>query len=114
TAEAYGALNRTESLASDAIRPRLLDSQSWQEFCVNDFEGSVFERHPELAAIKQKLRKLGAQPALMTGSGAAVFGVFKDRAKLDAAAGKFPDCGIHPFTFVTRRQYQSVWRRQLL
>ena len=41
-----------------------------------------FKTHPELAAALRKLRKLGAKPALMTGSGSALFGIFS-RLRLD-------------------------------
>jgi 4-diphosphocytidyl-2-C-methyl-D-erythritol kinase len=114
TTQAYGALDRTESLTAIANRPALLDSRDWREFCVNDFEASVFAEHPELATIKRKLWKLGARPALMTGSGAAVFGIFDDPSKLRAVTAKFPGCKVHPFTFVSRRSFQATWRKQLL
>ena len=113
TAEAYGSLNRSASMTAEAGKPGLMDSRDWPRFCVNHFESSVFSRHPELAAIKEKLRKLGAKPALMTGSGAAVFGVFADRASVQRAARAFPGCLAYPFTFVGRRRYQEIWRKQV-
>jgi 4-diphosphocytidyl-2-C-methyl-D-erythritol kinase len=114
TPEAFALLNRPETMSAGAVKPRLLDSKNWPEFCVNHFEDSVFQRHPELGAIKQKLRKLGAHPALMTGSGAAIFGIFEDASKLASAAARFPGCIVHPFTFINRRRYQAIWRKQLL
>ncbi len=47
------------------------------EGVVNDFESVVFRRYPLIAALKERLQALGAQPALMSGSGSAVFGVFE-------------------------------------
>lgn len=47
------------------------------EGMVNDFESVVFQRYPLIAALKKRLQALGAQPALMSGSGSAVFGVFE-------------------------------------
>jgi hypothetical protein len=38
----------------------------WSGFCSNDFESVVFRQHPQLSAIKRKLKRLGAHPALMT------------------------------------------------
>ncbi|MEO8132161.1 MAG: 4-(cytidine 5'-diphospho)-2-C-methyl-D-erythritol kinase [Bryobacteraceae bacterium] len=111
TAEAYSSLNRPEN--ADPAGPGLLDSQDWALNCVNHFEPSVFDAHPELAAIKNKLRRLGAKPALMTGSGAAVFGMFDERAASQKAALAFPGCRVHPFTFVGRRRYREIWRKQL-
>lgn len=113
TAEAYGSLNRSAALSAEAGGPGLMDSQDWARFCVNHFEASVFARHPELAAIKKKLCKLGAKPALMTGSGAAVFGVFANRDASQRAVTGFPGCVAYPFTFIGRRRYREIWRKQL-
>lgn len=44
----------------------------------NDFEAAVFKAHPVLHGIKQKLLGEGAEAALLSGSGATVFGVFHD------------------------------------
>ena len=44
----------------------------------NDFESVVFPDHPGIAAIKARLISLGASDAVMTGSGAAVFGIFQN------------------------------------
>ena len=33
----------------------------WKDLLVNDFEATVFEAHPELAAIKQSLYDVGAE-----------------------------------------------------
>lgn len=53
---------------------------------VNDFERSVFRRHPELRALRDRLRRSGAAPALLSGSGSTVFGVFEREARAEAAA----------------------------
>jgi 4-diphosphocytidyl-2-C-methyl-D-erythritol kinase len=44
----------------------------------NDLEPIVSTKYPQIAEIKQKLLDLGAEWALMSGSGSAVFGVFND------------------------------------
>ena len=46
----------------------------------NDFEIPVFTRHPELGEIKRFLLKRGAQFALLSGSGATVFGLFEEES----------------------------------
>ena len=54
---------------------------SWEEVfqaAENDFETAVFKTHPGLHRIKQKLLAEGAETALLSGSGATVFGVFRD------------------------------------
>lgn len=43
---------------------------------MNDLEQAVIPAYPQIGAIKQRLLHLGAEGALMSGSGSAVFGVF--------------------------------------
>ncbi len=45
----------------------------WKGLLVNDFETTVFEKHPRLAEIKQSLYDDGAVYAAMSGSGSALF-----------------------------------------
>ena len=51
--------------------------EEWQGVLVNDFEETVFVKYPELAAIKQSLYDCGAVYASMSGSGSALFALFK-------------------------------------
>lgn len=48
----------------------------WNENVLNDFEPSVFARYPELGMIKNKLYEAGAIYASLSGSGAAIYGIF--------------------------------------
>ena len=50
--------------------------EEWGYYLVNDFEESVFRKHPAIAALKYDMYKRGAVYASMTGSGAAVYGIF--------------------------------------
>lgn len=43
---------------------------------VNDFERIVFKKHPVIEKIKYDMYSLGAEYAIMSGSGSTVFGVF--------------------------------------
>ena len=52
----------------------------------NAFEISVFPKHPLVASMKEMFLDLGAESALMSGSGASVFGIFADRNQAQAAA----------------------------
>ncbi len=126
TAEAYKALRRsvTNALTSEAQSPILREFQAiaWlldvvrlQDLAVkNDFEPVVFQIHPELAALVRKLRKLGAKPAMMTGSGSAVFGVFESGLAARRAAKAFGASSItYLVRFMNRRQYRSLWRHAL-
>ncbi len=51
----------------------------WKKLIVNDFENSVFEIFPEIKKIKDTLYNMGAIYAQMSGSGASVFGIFKEK-----------------------------------
>lgn len=66
---------------------------TWAAELVNDFEQSVFALHPELAAVKDHLYKMGATYAAMSGSGSALFGLFRERP--DRLSQEFPNM----FTF---------------
>jgi 4-diphosphocytidyl-2-C-methyl-D-erythritol kinase len=63
---------------------------SWDEVIKameNDFESPLFPLYPILGFIKEKLCVLGAQAALLSGSGATVFGLFlTSEAAQEAAA----------------------------
>ena len=60
----------------------ILDPKSY----FNAFEISVFPKHPLVAAMKEMFLNLGAEVALMSGSGASVFGIFADRTSAQSAA----------------------------
>lgn len=51
--------------------------ESWKDNVTNDFELTVFNKIPQLAEYKEDLYKRGAVYASMSGSGSAMFGVFK-------------------------------------
>jgi 4-diphosphocytidyl-2-C-methyl-D-erythritol kinase len=51
--------------------------EEWDGILVNDFEETVFAKYPELAAIKQSLYESGAVYASMSGSGSALFAVYR-------------------------------------
>jgi len=48
----------------------------WKAYISNDFEQTVFKKHPELAALKQSMYEKGALYASMTGTGSAIYGIF--------------------------------------
>lgn len=65
---------------------------SWEQIvhaAENDFEAPVFAAHPDLRTIKQDLLMQGAEAALLSGSGATVFGVFHDEARAKHAHTHF-------------------------
>ena len=88
TAEAYGGIVPRDKWATNHHDPALemtvrplrevlaLPVSEWRGRVVNDFEASVFPKHPEIAALKERMYADGAIFASMSGSGAAVFGLF--------------------------------------
>ena len=64
--------------------------ETWASCMKNDFENSVFQLYPEIAAIKDKMYDLGAVYASMSGSGSAVFGIFKEA--IENVDEKFAGC----------------------
>lgn len=52
--------------------------EEWDGIMVNDFEETVFAKYPELAAIKRSLYDSGAVYASMSGSGSALFALYRD------------------------------------
>lgn len=67
--------------------------EQWRGTVTNDFEESVFALHPEIGAVKEQLYKMGATYAAMSGSGSALYGLFRDEPVSLSEA--FPDM----FTF---------------
>ncbi len=64
------------------------DPESWQDVLKNDFESEVFKKNRELVEIKKQLYKHGASYASMTGSGAALYGIFRGEPEME---GVFPE-----------------------
>lgn len=52
--------------------------EEWKAIITNDFEASIFPFHPAIAHLKAAMYSRGAVYASMSGSGAAVYGLFKD------------------------------------
>lgn len=76
TAEAYGGI--VPALPEIPLREALARPvEQWDGVLVNDFETTVFAKYPELAAIKRSLYDSGAVYASMSGSGSALFAIYK-------------------------------------
>lgn len=50
---------------------------NWQTEVINGFESGIIKKHPEIGEIKSRLLKCRAKYAAMTGSGSAVFAIYK-------------------------------------
>jgi len=76
----------------------------------NDFERVIFEIEPEVARAKQRLFDCGAKRALMSGSGASVFGIFKtgeQRENALVALKSEKKWRVFPAETVSRPAYQK-------
>lgn len=49
----------------------------WKDIIVNDFEESVFNHYPDIRNLKITFYQMGAIYASMSGSGSAVYGIFR-------------------------------------
>ena len=78
TRDAYAAIvpKTPAKCCRDIVRQPI---ETWKDELVNDFEAPIFAMHPELAAIKQSLYDACAVYAAMSGSGSALFGIFREQ-----------------------------------
>lgn len=76
TAEAYSGVK--PAMPETGLRELIssLPLEQWKGRIANDFEESIFRKHPALGAIKASLYEAGAVYASMSGSGSALYGIF--------------------------------------
>ncbi len=88
TVLAYSMVTPT-GLKSKCLRDSLLELDDryadYREVVVNDFETKVIERFPVIGGLKSEMYRLGAQFALMSGSGSSVYGFFADEQSASKA-----------------------------
>ncbi|MEZ5083603.1 MAG: 4-(cytidine 5'-diphospho)-2-C-methyl-D-erythritol kinase [Bacteroidales bacterium] len=81
TAESYTWINpKNKNWSLEEIIQ--MPMKDWKNNLVNDFEKPIFERFPEIKLVKEKLRRKGAIYASLTGSGAAVYGIFSEEVSV--------------------------------
>jgi 4-diphosphocytidyl-2-C-methyl-D-erythritol kinase len=76
TREAYSGCIPYKSISGPADHYEL-DISEWKGIMVNDFERTVFNKHPGIAAIKESLYDMGAVYSSMSGSGSSLYGIFR-------------------------------------
>lgn len=88
TKEAYSLV--TPALPAHRILETIQQPlHTWQDVLVNDFERSIFSKYPVVEQSKHALYEAGAIYASMSGSGSAVFGLFKSLPQIGGLAS-FP------------------------
>ena len=83
TSEAYGGVKPApvkQSLFDLIYEP----IEEWRKLIKNDFEENIFRNHIEIRGVKAALYEAGAVYASMSGSGASVFGIFRETPDLRA------------------------------
>jgi 4-diphosphocytidyl-2-C-methyl-D-erythritol kinase len=109
TAEAYGWV--ADARGTYAPQAALLSRApigDWTELArlaTNDFERVVAHRHPRIAELVDALASLGAAPAMMSGSGSTVFGVFERTPDVAALARQ---TGLSPIVTATSSRVVRV------
>lgn len=89
TAEAYAGVKPKE-ITFDWEHLKNMDFSFWRQALKNNFEDSIFPKHPELANLKNQLYQYGAEYASMSGSGSSIFGIFSTKPTLFAT-----EIGVH-------------------
>jgi 4-diphosphocytidyl-2-C-methyl-D-erythritol kinase len=83
----------------------------------NDFERVVFSQHPSLAEIKRILAADGAPEAALhaslSGSGSALFGLYRSRGDAEAARERLQAAGVKSLLTRTLPR-EKYWREMLL
>ena len=115
TAEAYreAGLRLTEPRRADYSRR----FGAWPQFPLmswgpaeNDFEAVVFARWPELAQLKRRLIRAGAEVASLTGSGSALYALYSSPREVARASKLIPK---NWKIFTTRTLSRASYARML-
>lgn len=88
TAEVYKKLNLGLTKCENHLKSFFLKQNGFipaQHLC-NDLETVVIPQYPEIADVKKRLMKYGAEGALMSGSGSSIFGLFAESQTARTAA----------------------------
>jgi len=112
TPDAYRAIS---AAGLEPGRPRLLPSASASDWdwiarvSHNDFERVVFQMHPELASVRERLDSHGGRPSRMSGSGSSVFGIFESEDRATRVAGAIEEAeGVRCVVAPTLGRWSNV------
>lgn len=103
TAEAFGWLR------ADAGAPE--GTVGGERTTINDLEGPVSRRHPQIRTLVDALRHAGAHVAGMSGSGSTVFGLFDSQEVAAAVADRLRGRGLR--ALVARTVQRGRYRRRM-
>lgn len=112
TREAYAWYDEDRAAGLREVRELQLLPVPWPSRAaqmINDLEPPVVRRHPGIHAVKVQLKERGATAAAMSGSGSAVFGLFRTRAVAEGAAKSLKRGGMR--ALVTRTLSRGEFER---
>lgn len=110
TANVYQSLQLTRRESSNKLPhfvSSVMDGRDDFLFVSNDLESAAMKVFPLIGIYKGNLLELGAAAASMSGSGSAVFGVFKDLAMAHSAARSLASRGVRAIVTrtISRKEY---------
>jgi len=87
TARVYLTLapSLTKTRANTSIATSLKSPDAIASLLLNDLESVTLKMHPRIRLLKNKLLREGAAGGLMSGSGSAVFGIFRSKKTAEKA-----------------------------
>ena len=88
-------------------------SDALAELESNDFEILILDVMLPSVSGFDVLLKLGANPAMMSGSGSSFFAIFDDQTQVTRAIKSFRKEAVFPVSLVSRTRYRASWRRWL-
>jgi len=111
TAEAYGWYDDDRTAGVKETRELQVLPVPWPTRAaqmINDLEPPVVRRHPQISTLKASLRDAGAVAAAMSGSGSAVFGLFRGRSAASRSIKPLSRSGARAFLTrtLTRAEYE--------
>lgn len=121
TVEAYKKLNASDLTSNDDVsilqvcRRKAAEIDLRSKTLTNDFENVIFSAEPEIEKVKNTLLNLGAIQALMSGSGASVFGVFdKEQTRQNGVEklAEFKNWRKFAVATVSRDEYRRAFPKE--
>jgi 4-diphosphocytidyl-2-C-methyl-D-erythritol kinase len=112
-AEAYAWYDEDRAAGMREIRELQILPVPWPTRAaqmINDLEPPVVRRHPEIGGLRTTLREAGAVAAAMSGSGSAVFGLFRERAPASRIVARLARTGAQ--SILTRTMTRSAHERR--
>ena len=90
TKEAFAAI--TPQLPQKALKETLLyPVEEWGSSLYNDFQAYVVKQYPLVGSLLASLRECGAVYTSLSGSGSALFGLYRQLPELP----NLPNCLVH-------------------